>query len=195
MDTNEHNRRLQMFDFERPPMRKVRSLIMLKAPKKIIEGAMSDLTESEKKTIKDWQEFKDLQNLPDPPCITIQDRSRRPPIRLMRIRPDRELKTLRAQYDGPGAFHITTITMTDSHLMIPEAVADVLNEKYLGKVAKKMSDLYQLVIIREQEPPAEAIIEVEPDNFYEQLADDLRMQCALTDNTEVVAKFLKERLG
>lgn len=69
------------------------------------------------------------------------------PIRLMRIKPDRELKTLRAQYDGPGAFYITIITMTDTHLMIPEAVADVLNEKYLGKVAKRMSDLYQLRFI------------------------------------------------
>lgn len=119
----------------------------------------------------------------------------KPPIRLMRIVPDRELKTLRAQYDGPGAFFITTITMTDTHLMIPEAIADVLNAKYLGKVAKKMSDLYQLVIVREQEPPAEEVIEVEPDDFYEQLADDLRMQCALTDSTHIVAKFLKERLG
>lgn len=81
------------------------------------------------------------------------------PIRLMRVKPDHELETLRVQYDGPGAFFITMITMTGKHLIIPEVIIDALSAETLGKVCKAMNDLYQLVIVREQTPPPEVVIE------------------------------------
>lgn len=59
MDINAHNQRLQMFDFERPEMRKARSLILLRAPRKIIEAQIASLSPAEKMTIQEWQEYKD----------------------------------------------------------------------------------------------------------------------------------------
>jgi hypothetical protein len=85
--------------------------------------------------------------------------------RLTRIQVDRKLKTVRTQYDGPGAFFITTISIIGSNsrdyvIMIPQAVAIALDEKCLGKLVKACSRLYENVIITKEEAPAEVVLEV-----------------------------------